>query len=176
MPIFGPRSGLPSCTGGGGTTASVSVSLQLGDDANHNPTADRPFTFDGQPWPALDAAADPCVLGPRVLAGSKDHVIGNIIEGSDREAHVALVGDPPVATPARESLQISRFTTAGKLKSRCSFVEATNDDAMTTVDVTWEAPEAADVAAAGSAVTFIFVTRDNRGGMDSTTRALCVAR
>jgi hypothetical protein len=111
-----------------------------------------------------------------VLAGSKDHVIGSTIEGSDREAYEALVGDPPVATPARESLQISRFTTAGKLKSQFSFVEATNDDAMTSVDVTWEAPETADVAAVGSAVTFIFVTRDNRGGMDSTTRALCVTR
>jgi hypothetical protein len=176
MPILDPRSGLPSCTTGGGTTVSVAVPLQLGDDANHNPTADRPFTFDGQAWPTLDNAADPCVLGPRVLAGSKDHVIGNTTAGTDREAYLALVGDPPVATPTRESLQISRFTTAGKLKSQFSFVEATNDDAMTTVDVTWEAPEAADVAAAGLAVTFTFVTRDNRGGMDSTTRAVCVTR
>jgi hypothetical protein len=177
MPIFDPRSGLPSCTSGGGTTASVSIPLQLGDDdANHNPTADRAFTFDGQAWPALDAAADPCALGPRALAGSKDHVIGNTTAGSDREAYTALVGDPPVATPARESLQLSQFTTAGKLKSQFSFVEATNEDAMTTVDVSWEAPEAVDVAAAGLAVTFTFVTRDNRGGMDSTTRAVCVTR
>ena len=47
-PTFDPQSGVPSCTGGGGTTASVSIRLQLGDEANHNPVADRAFTFDGQ--------------------------------------------------------------------------------------------------------------------------------
>ena len=176
MPTFDPQHGVPSCTDGGGTTVSLAIPLQLGDDANHNPTADRAFTFDGQVWPALAAADDPCVVGPKVSAGSKDHVIGNTTDGSDREAYTALVGDPPVATPARESLQISQFTTAGKLKSQFSFVEATNDDAATTVDVTWDAPAAADVAAAGLAVTFTFVTRDNRGGTDWTTRAVCVTR
>jgi len=80
-----------------------------------------------------------------------------------------------VATPTRERLQLSRFTTAGKLKSQFSFVEATDDSASTAVAVTWDAPEAADVPAAGAAVTFTFVVRDDRGGTDWTTRALCVA-
>jgi hypothetical protein len=176
MPIFDPQSGIPGCTGGGGTTASVNIPLQRGDDANHNPTADRAFTFDGRAWPALAAGGDPCVFGPRASAGTKDHVIGNTAEGSDREPYTALVGEPPAPTPARESLQISQFTTAGKLKSQFSFVEATDDNAETIVDVAWEAPTAAEVPAAGLAVTFTFVTRDSRGGTDWTTRVACVVQ
>jgi len=174
-PTFDPESGIPRCTGGGAsTTASVSIALQLGDETNHNPVADRAFTFDGQVWTPLAAGDDPCVLGPRVSAGSKDHVISNATEGTDRELYTAMLGDPPVATPVRESLQISQFTTAGKLKSQFSFVEATDGDPVTIADVTWEAPKAADVPVAGVPVAFTFVVRDNRGGIDWTTRAACV--
>ncbi|HEX3694861.1 MAG TPA: hypothetical protein VH374_05665 [Polyangia bacterium] len=175
MPMFDPQSGIPGCTGGGGTTASLVISLQQGDDANHNPTADRAFTFDGQAWPVA-AGGDPCAMGPRVSAGTTDHVIGNTTEGSDREPYTVMAGNPPLstATPARESLQISQFTTAGKLKSQYAFVESTDANAATTVDVTWEAPKAAEVPAAGLPVTFTFVVRDNRGGIDWTTRAACV--
>ena len=60
------------------------------------------------------------------------------------------------------------------MKSQFSFVEATDQNAMTTVDVTWDAPAAAEVTAAGAAVTFTFVVRDDRGGTDWTTRTLCV--
>jgi hypothetical protein len=177
-PTFDPQSGIPGCTGGGGTTTSLSIPLQLGDDANHNPVADRTFTFDGMAWPALAAGGDPCVAGPRVSAGAgaKDHVIGNTTAGSDREAYTVTVGDPPqsMSTPMRESLQISQFTTAGKLKSQYAFVEATDDNAATTVAVTWEAPKAAEVPPVGLPVTFTFVVRDNRGGIDWTTRVACV--
>jgi hypothetical protein len=114
------------------------------------------------------------VQGPRVTAGSKGHVIGDTTESSDREPYTIVTGDPPVAASTRESLQISQFTTAGKLKSQFSFVEATDENATTTVDVTWDAPEAALVPAAGAAVTFTFVVRDDRGGADWTTRTLCV--
>ena len=173
-PTFDPQSGLPGCTGGRGTTVSLDIPLQLGDDANHNPTADRAFALDGEAWPAGAASDDPCALGPRVAASSKGHVIGNTTEGSDREPYTNIVGDPPVATPTRERLQISQFTTAGALKSQFSFVEATDQSAATTVDVTWDAPEAAGVFAGGTAVTFTFVIRDDRGGTDWTTRTLCV--
>jgi len=40
--------------------------------------------------------------------------------------------------------------------------------------VTWEAPPATEVPAAGLPVTFTFVVRDDRGGTDWTTRAACV--
>jgi hypothetical protein len=165
LPAFDPQSGVPGCTVGSATTVALVIALQRGHEANHNPLADRAFTFDGQAWPAL-ADADPCVTGPRVAAGSKDHVIGNLTDGADREPYTAMVGE--VATPSRESLQVSRFTTAGKLSSQFSFVEATDPSTETSVDAMWEAP------AVATAVTFTFVTRDNRGGTDWTTRAACV--
>jgi hypothetical protein len=177
LPMFDPQQGIPSCTDGGGTTVSTSIPLQLADaDANHNPTADRAFTFDGQPWPALGPDDDPCLMGPRVPADSPGHVIGNATEGSDREPYPTIAGDPPLASAARESLQISQFTTAGAMKSQFSFVEATDENATTTVEVKWDAPKAAEVPAVGRPVTFTFVVRDNRGGTDWTTRALCVTR
>jgi len=175
-PTFDPQHGIPGCSKGGGTTVSTSIPLQWGDEANHNPVADRDFTFDGQPWPALASGADPCGAGIRVAAGTADHLVGNLTAGTDRETYTAMLGDPPVATAVRESLQISQFTTAGKLKSQFSFVEDPEVVAATTVDVTWEAPKVAEVPAAEQAVTFTFVTRDNRGGVDWTTRAVCVTR
>ena len=174
-PTFDPESGIPRCAGGGAsTTASVSIPLQLGDETNHNPVADRAFTFDGQAWAPLAAGDDPCVVGPRVSAGTKDHVIGNLTEGSDREPYTVLRGDPPAAALGRETLQISQFTTAGELKSQFSFVDADDANATTTVEVKWNAPKPADVPAAGAPVTFTFVVRDNRGGIDWATRVACV--
>jgi hypothetical protein len=174
MPTFDPQDGLPRCTDGGGTTVSVSVPLQFGDEPNHNPTADRAFTLDGQPWASLPVGADPCGVGPRVSAGTSDHLIGTTTEGSDREPYTAVLGDPPVPTPVRESLQISHFTTAGKLKSQFSFVESADGNTQTPVAVKWNAPRSADVPAAGLPVTMTFVVRDNRGGTDWTTRVVCV--
>jgi hypothetical protein len=175
-PTFDPQSGVPTCTGGGGTTASASIRLQVGDETNHNPVADRAFTFDDQPWAPLAAGADPCAVGPHVSAATKDHVIGNLTQGTDREPYTAVLGDPPVATPVRETLQISQFTTAGELKSQFSFVDAADANATTTVDVKWNAPAAAGVPAAGLPVTFTFVVRDDRGGIDWTTRVACVSQ
>jgi hypothetical protein len=175
-PTFDPQSGLPGCTDGRGTTVSLDVPLQLGDDANHNPTADRAFTLDGEAWSTGAASDDPCAVGPRVAAGSNGHVIGNTTAGSDREPYTVIGGSPAAATPTRERLQISQFTTAGELKSQFSFVEATDESAASTVDVTWDAPEAAEVPAGGMGVTFTFVIRDDRGGTDWTTRTLCVTQ
>ena len=176
LPQFDAQTALATCPAGGkGTTVTFALALQMGDDVNHNPTADRGFTLDGVSWPVAAVDGDPCTQGPRVSAGSKGHLLGQVTQGSDREAYTAVMGAPPVATPTRERLQLSRFTTAGKLKSQFSFVEATDDSASTAVAVTWDAPEAADVPAAGAAVTFTFVVRDDRGGTDWTTRTLCVA-
>jgi hypothetical protein len=169
-PVFDP----PGCTSGHGTTVSVTLRLQLGDEANLNPVAERAFTFDGDAWAPLPAGADPCAAGPRVSAGTKDHVLGSLTEGIDRETYTALLGDPPVATSVRETLQLSQFTTAGELNRQFAFVDVADTSASTTVDDKWAAPEAADVPAAGLPVTFTFVVRDDRGGVDWTTRAACV--
>lgn len=174
VPTIDPQNGLPACTGPRGTAVSLALPLQLGADANHNPVADRAFTFGGAAWPARAAGDDPCALGPRVSAGSLDHAIRNTTDGVDRERYTVVIGDPPIATPTRERLQISQFTTAGRLKSQFAFVEANDDSPATTVDVTWDAPEADEIPASGTLVTFTFVVRDERGGADWTTRTLCV--
>ncbi|MDB4980035.1 MAG: hypothetical protein JWM82_787 [Myxococcales bacterium] len=173
-PIFDPSTGNPSCASGHGTTASLSIRVQTTADANHNPTAERGFTFDGQPWPALAAGADPCVAGPRIAADEKSpHELGFSTAGADRESYATMTGDPPVATTAREALQVSLFTTTGKLKSPFAFIEAADARDTTPLTMKWTPPKAVDVAK-DTPVTFTFVVRDDRGGADWTTRAACV--
>jgi hypothetical protein len=175
-PVFDPQTGRPTCEGGAlGTTASVGINLQTTADVNHNPVAERSFTFDGQPWPPSVAGGDPCVDGPRVLMGSQAHVIGMAAEGADRETYTALVGDPPAPQEKREALQISLFTTAGKVKPSYLFVEAADPRAVTPVEATWNAPGAVELqGAAEKVVAFTFVVRDDRGGTAWTSRAACV--
>lgn len=174
MPTFNPQSGYPGCTDSAdGTTASVSIRLQKDGETNQNPTAERGLGLDGQPWTVPVAGANPCLVGPRLTAGPADHLITVAAAGSDRESYTALLGDPPVATPARESLQISHFTTAGELKSPYSFVEAEDANAETVVSVKWKTPEPMKVTGE-TPVTFTFVVRDGRGGIDWTSRAACV--
>jgi hypothetical protein len=172
-PTFDPETGNPGCADGPGTTASVSIRVQTPDTVNHNPTADHGLLFDGQPWPALAAGADPCAAGPTVVAGSEDHAVTVTTEGTDREAYTVLFGDPPAPTAKREALQVSFFTTSGKLKSPFAFVEAADPSPETPAAVSWNAPKPANVPAP-TPVTFTFVVRDGRGGTDWTTRAACV--
>jgi hypothetical protein len=172
-PVFDPQTGNPGCSGGPGTTASVALHVQSAGVINHNPTAEHGARLDGQDWPPPVAGADPCATGPSVVAGTENHVVEVVTEGADRETYTANVGDPPLPTPARETLQVSLFTTAGKLKSPFVFVEASDPSPETTVAVKWNAAKVVDVAAP-TPVTFTFVVRDGRGGVDWTTRAACV--
>jgi hypothetical protein len=173
-PSFDPQRGLPACAGGAtGTTAAVSLQLGGADAVNHNPIADRGISFDGKAWPAPDAAVDPCVAGPVVTAGTKDHVIESLTAGSDRESYTTEFGDPPVATAEREALQLSPFATKGKFQNTFTFVDASDPSDAPPAQAKWDAPDKKDVGAP-TPVTFTFVLRDDRGGMDWTTRAACV--
>ncbi len=163
-------SGLPACTEGAGTTASVAIRVQ--GDVNHNPTADRGAAFDGAPW---ITTTDPCASGPRIPADEGEHFVALVTAGSDRESYTAVVGDPPKPTAEREALQISLFTTAGELKSPFAFVEAADAAAETPISVKWTAPKPDEITTP-TPVTFTFVVRDGRGGVDWTTRAACVTR
>jgi hypothetical protein len=114
-PVLGAN-GAPGCTmNGDGTTAVVSIPLQMTDSPNHNPSfAGRGATFDGQAWATGDA--DACAGLPTVRAATEDHVLRLETDGNDRERFTAMIGDPPVPTERREVLQVSQFTTAGKLE------------------------------------------------------------
>lgn len=173
-PTFAPQSGLPGCAGGAvGTTAAVTIGVGTADTVNHNPSAARGLALDGEPWPVPDAAADPCVVGPRLAAGTKDHQVDLVTAGSDRESYTLEFGDPPVATPQREALQISPFATRGKFQNAFAFVDAGDATDAPVAAMKWDAPDARDVAAA-TPVTFTFVVRDDRGGTDWTTRTACL--
>jgi len=173
-PTFEPQSGLPACTGGAaGTTAAVTIGVAGAGTVNHNPAAERGLTFDGQPWPAPEPGADPCLAGPVITAGTKAHLIDLATAGSDRESYTLDFGDPPVVTPEREALQVSPFATKGKFQNAFAFVDATEASDAPVADLKWDAPEAKDIHAA-TPVSFTFVVRDDRGGADWTTRAACV--
>lgn len=166
--------GLPACQGGGaGTNAAVSIGAGGPDTVNHNPTADRGISFDGQPWPAPDAAADPCAVGPLVTAGTKDHLVELVTAAVDRESYTTEFGDPPVPTGHREGLQVSPFATRGKFQNAFTFIEADEPAEAPPAQAKWDAPDAKDLAGP-AAVAFTFVVRDDRGGVDWTTRTACV--
>jgi len=173
-PTFDPDSGYPACAGGAaGTTATVTIGVGGADTVNHNPTADRGITFDGQPWPAPVAGDDPCVVGPRVAAGTKDHVVDLVTAGSDRESYTTQFGDPPVVTAEREALQLSPFTTVGKFQNTFTFIDASDPSGAPVAEAKWDTPDARKVSAE-TPVSFTFVVRDDRGGTDWTTRTACV--
>ena len=174
-PMLEAGTGRPLCAGGAeGTTAAVSIPLALEGSSNRNPRlGEDALTFNGQPWAALPATAT-CQELPQVKAATKDHVIVLGTAGSDRESFVAMMGDPPRPTQRREWLKISQFTTAGELDRAFSSVEAEVSDERPAVEMEWEAPAASEVTAAGEVVRFTFVARDMRGGVDWTTRAVCV--
>jgi len=165
------------CTDDGdGTTASVAIPLDLdvaGSEANQNPDLrDSPLTLDGAAWDPASATdtADPCAGLPAVGAGTKDHVISVVTRGADREDYTALLGDPPAPMASRERLELSQFTTAGKLSRSFSWVEAEEPSDAPVTEVKWDAP------AEARTVQLTFVVRDMRGGVDWTTRAVCVTQ
>jgi hypothetical protein len=171
VPAIDPATNLPACAGGG-TMATLDIYPQLGDQANHSPAlADRPFWLDGADWPA-DSAAPDCAGLPRVAAGSTGHVLRLATLAEDRETIVTASADATVApTTTREVLQISNFTTAGKLGQSFSFVEANDPRSEADVDVTWDAPKVSPV---DGRVHFTFVARDLRGGVGLATRTVCL--
>jgi hypothetical protein len=170
-PTLDPQTNLPTCAGTG-TMATVDIYLELGDQANHSPAlADRPFWFDGAAWPADDAAAD-CASLPQVTTGSIGHVLRLATLTEDRETIVIPSADPTAApTTTREVLQISNFTTAGKLGQTYSFVEADDPRSEADVDVTWDAPAFSPI---DHRIHFTFVARDLRGGVGLATRTACL--
>ncbi|HEY4183027.1 MAG TPA: hypothetical protein VGM90_39665 [Kofleriaceae bacterium] len=145
----------------------VSQHIFLGTDVatNHNPhiTA-APISIAGQAW----ADGGSCDDLPVVKAGADRTLIGVTFDGSDRETFTAATG------ASREALQLGVFTTAGDVVQLHAYVEADDDRAASPIAVEWDPPSAEDVPADGLRVKFTFVVRDMRGGVDATTRELCV--
>ena len=130
-----------------------------GDQANYNPSlVDADPTVDGVAW-----ADSGCIE-----AGDERVVLGATLDDGDREQFIATDG-----TQSREHLELSVFATAGELLQPKAFVDPDDARERASVGVEWMPPEADEDI---SSVTFTFVVSDLRGGIDATTRSLCVAR
>jgi hypothetical protein len=141
----------------------VSLDFVLGTEAlvNTNPTIDpEAFELDGAPIAeGLDCATLPSV------ARSSSHEFELRLGESDRDA----IDRESSAEPPKEELQVSHFTTAGKLERAFTVFEAS--DTNLVARVSWKAPS--EVPQDGFARIF-FVVRDLRGGSDWIERAVCI--
>jgi hypothetical protein len=149
------------CEGPDGTPVSLDFELQTPERSNLNPVLEpESLTLDDA---ALPAGLD-CAALPGVAPGSS-HTLELVLDETDRDA----VAQPTSADPPKETLQVSNFTTAGKLDRTFSVFEAS--DARLVTRVTWRAPKSAPD---DGVVRFFFVVRDLRGGADWIERAVCV--
>src|SRR4029077_10971534 len=131
----------------------------------------------GAVWEAATATAaapgDPCDAntGLPVVPATPDGVeevnqpIRLVSDGDDRELFTPV--GAMVAT--LEELQISNFATAGKFESSYAAIFATDPRPDADVTMKWAPPKATTVPAGGQVVTFHFVIRDLRGGLDWTS-------
>lgn len=153
------------CDAGSGTEVAFEFALGGTAGSNQNPafTADA-FSLDGQPWPETSQTA--CVDGSLPQVTSKSlHVLGFTLADSDFEP----LEQPTSVDPARETLLLSSFSSAGKLEH--GFLALSADTPPGERTVNWGAPA---VDGEPSLVRFYFVVRDARSGEDFATRTLCV--
>jgi hypothetical protein len=149
------------CEGPDGTPVSLDFELQTPERSNLNPVIEpESLTLDDA---ALPTGLD-CAALPAVTAGSS-HTLELVLDETDRDA----VAQPTSADPPKETLQVSNFTTAGKLDRTFSVFEASDPRLVTRVS--WKAPKSAPD---DGVVRFFFVVRDLRGGADWIERAVCV--
>ena len=182
---FDPSTALGTCTGAdaSGTTVRFVVPVTpAGETPNHHPAfTNDVIEFAGATWDAATAVAgDPCdaTTGLPVVTATPDgqdaikQEIRIVSDGDDRETFT-----PRGKTVAQlEDLQISNFTTAGKFESSYAAIFATDTRPDADVTVKWEPPAASTVPAGGEIVTFQWVVRDLRGGLDVVSRSLCLVR
>jgi len=164
-PVIDEMTFVASCDDGSqADLVSQHIFIAHDGETNHRPDlVDAPFTLAGTTWDASDAPG--CDGLPEIAAGVERMDLGVAFAPSDRETY-AVSGEP---APQREELQVSAFVTAGEFAQQYAYVES---DAP--VGVQWTAPSASEIPDEGLRVTFSFVVRDLRGGLDATTRELCV--
>jgi len=160
----------------------LTVWLQLGEAGNAPPSlAGAAITWAGDAWQSgaadstFTSSGGPCAgdgsMPQVVRADDEERDVVVTIDGSSRES---IDGANGHAT--REAAQVSAFTTLGSFATQFGTVPASDERAATPVRFKWTAPSAADaqLAEEGRVVRFVFVVRDGRGGLDATTRTLCL--
>ena len=152
----------------------LDIRLEGEGTANQNPSlADQTLSFDESPWLVPSAelllredctAEEQAPELPVIPANGAGHRFRIPLSPDDRELLDTLEGISP------ETLQVSHFSTLGRLERPVSVIEPGTPDPI--VDVTWEAPGPG--LTGGRIARFYFVVRDLRGGTDWVVRAACV--
>jgi len=158
--------GGPSCLAGTGTEVAFEFTLGGPEQSNRNPAfAGDALSLDGELWPAsTNMSCDDGSL--RQVTTRTAHALRIDLADSDFE----VLTQQTSVEPARESLLVSPFSSAGKLGH--GFLTLSADTPPEQRRVSWEAPALTD--SVPSLVRFYFIVRDARGGQDFAQRALCV--
>jgi hypothetical protein len=145
---------------------SVTLELDLArpGDVNYNPSLEpASLLFDGEPWSDPAGAVGDCAgLGYAEVEPGSAHTLEVALDETDRDA----LPRPNQLDPKRESLQLSRFTTAGDLSRAFDAVAWDSHELLRRAS--WTAPAQAGL------VRFWTVLRDFRGGGEFAERAVCV--
>jgi len=153
------------------------------DPPNQHPTlGDERITIDDRPWnvPETPPPSTGCASAPDTDAfphvAARDEESPSLVELSiapeDREPYREIVfGEGPTVVDAREEITVSHIASGGRLARLQSIVF---DDDASRVRVEWQHPSSDTLPNDGLTVSFIFVARDGRGGMDWVERSLCV--
>jgi len=164
-PDGSPSADGTSCDGSApGTPVQLELELAHDGDVNLNPELQPDsIQFDDGVWPELPAVDGDCTgLGFPELPVNSRHSIAVQLDESDRDP----LPQASSIDPARESLQLSHFTTAGDLSR--AFESIAWDSQELRRLVSWTAPRQPGL------VRFWLVLRDFRGGGAFVERAVCV--
>lgn len=154
--------------------ASMALGVVVNDMINLNPSFDAvEFRLDQVPWgpwsePAV-TVTDCTELTdsvPQIRSGTSGHSIELRFQENLSESL------PTVSSHSErhETVQLAHFTSGGSLERAFSALDFVSNVAETTV--AWDAPPT--VTTPAQLVRFSFVLRDGRGGVDWSTRAVCV--
>lgn len=133
------------------------------------------------PLPWSDCANDPSII--RVAAGSEDYTIRVRFDPEDRENFQAEIPSNGQITlrPRREALVLAHALTqyGGSLARWDSRLDPADPDAEAEISFGYDPPKQSDdpekrIPELGRLVRFYFTLRDQRGGVDFTTRELCL--
>jgi len=128
-------------------------------------------------------AKDPRFSSLKVKAGAKEHLIRIRFDQSDREMYQVqeMKLNKTIISTKREELLVSHAATfgGGELARYFSVIPRDASAKEAEVELAYTPPDQSEdaekrITAAGRLVRFYFVVRDQRGGVDLTTRSLCL--
>jgi hypothetical protein len=118
---------------------------------------------------------------PQVHEDDDDYTIRVRFDGQDRDEYAQKVDGKPTGESLHEELLVSHALTehGGELERYFTVLDATLSDKDAEISVKYAPPEHSTkknelVPADGRMVRFYFIVRDQRGGLDFTTRELCL--